>query len=628
MDKNPDARFAFSQDGQYFARCGSDGKLKIWKVGIAKIKQKYVPTSYFNSPCIILHWINQNIQLTNTMPSLRSKRKKKIVEETEQKNIIIMGFENGIITLYDVEAAAVCGQLEINHNNSCTTAAIMFKYFDLFAVMNDYNIVQWDIQDKKVKSKWKSGCEEVTALAITEDGKSLFSATKVITWWDVSTKNIVNIFPGHLNNITSLNAITVKNDTSYLISGADEDTYLNVWNLNEVNIDKCSPVSLTMKDEALSVSVHGNEESKVVALASTRLGQTHIFIYDPKRKSRLLKPNLTITVTLDENSEEPVEQIPIVTMKLINNENLLLVYGSSNNPISEIITLDYSKKTQNLIRSGIKKTKEMEDESSLVTKVKPEIITENNGQYLSPGKGKTTNKRHRTSSSSSILLPLRDRLESLNLNVETNTTNRIPSNGTNMMQLLMQGLYSMDRTIINNVLLTKNEKIIRSTVAKLPIQAIAPLIKELCTMLQGKMSTCIIAAKWLEILITTHALDLSFHSDIGEALNPILSLIDKKLMLLNQISKLRGRVSLLTGQISKSQEDQDTTNDSLLVYQVADSSDEGPVMEDAVESGSDEYWEEMSDQEDQEEQEDQDQDQNENDNNSVEFKEDGDDMSS
>lgn len=104
---------------------------------------------------------------------------------------------------------------------------------------------------------------------------------------------------------------------------------------------------------------------------------------------------------------------------------------------------------------------------------------------LYSGAGSTATKRNRTSSAGSQL-PLKDRLENLSLNVETNAIGRTPSKGANMIQLLMQGLNSKDRTILNNVLFTKNERIIRNTIAKLPIQAITPLLKELCAMLQGK----------------------------------------------------------------------------------------------------------------------------------------------
>lgn len=100
------------------------------------------------------------------------------------------------------------------------------------------------------------------------------------------------------------------------------------------------------------------------------------------------------------------------------------------------------------------------------------------------GMGVPTQKRSRTTSGSQLLL--KDRLENLSLNADANTPGRIPTKGTNMAQLLMQALNSKDKTILTTVLFTKNETVIRNTIARLPVQAITPLLKELIVMLQGK----------------------------------------------------------------------------------------------------------------------------------------------
>ncbi|XP_015184773.1 PREDICTED: WD repeat-containing protein 43-like [Polistes dominula] len=620
---------AFSQDGQYFVHCGIDGTFKIWETKTNKLKEECIPNEHLKSPCNVLFWISVNIQTTNATRSLRSKRAKKmIVEETgQQKEIIVMGSVNGMIILYDVAAAAVYGQLENGHS-SCITAITWSTNSGLFTAADDHCIIQWNIHENEIKSKWKCGKAKVTALAVTKDGKSVISADRIIKWWDLSTKKIIKTFIGHAGQVNSLNAITVNENNNYLISGANEDTCLSIWALDETKNDDSSVASLAMKDEASFVSAHVNEESQVIVSATTKSGQVHIFKCEPNGSFKPFKPKLKIAVTSYENEKETVQQIPIIMAKLIENEHLLLAYGSFVNPIFEIIIPDYSNKMQYLIRSEVKKTKEKKDES--VAKVK----VENNVEYLSPGIGNTMIKRHRTSSASSQL-PLRDRLESLSLNVDTNTTNRTPSKGTNMTQLLMQGLNNKDRTILNKVLFTANERTIRNTVAKLPVQAITPLIEELSIMLRGKMYSSMIASIWLEVLITTYSTHLLSHPNIDETLSPILGLIDEKLMLLTEVSKLRGRVSLLTEQISKNHDDQDTLNDSLIVYQDVDSSEEGSaIVEDTVESESGEYWEEMSDQEEQEEQEEQedqnqndDEDEDEDDSNSIEFKEE-DDMSS
>ena len=92
----------------------------------------------------------------------------------------------------------------------------------------------------------------------------------------------------------------------------------------------------------------------------------------------------------------------------------------------------------------------------------------------------------RSKSGTGSQLPLKDRLENLSLNAETSTPNKTTSKGDNMAQLLIQGLHSEDKSLLATVLYVKRESIIKNTVAKLPVQAILPLLKEITSMLQGK----------------------------------------------------------------------------------------------------------------------------------------------
>jgi WD40 repeat protein len=57
---------AFSQDGQFLAFCGTDGKLRIWETATSRLKQEFVPNLHLSSPCSILGWITIGTQSTNT----------------------------------------------------------------------------------------------------------------------------------------------------------------------------------------------------------------------------------------------------------------------------------------------------------------------------------------------------------------------------------------------------------------------------------------------------------------------------------------------------------------------------------------------------------------------------------
>ncbi|XP_011642160.1 WD repeat-containing protein 43 [Pogonomyrmex barbatus] len=617
-------RSAFSRDGQYYAFCGNDGKLKIWETASGRLKHEYTPNRHLSSPCSVIEWISVSPQSAgNASPAPRKRRRRKsISEEIDHKPIVAIGSLNGKVTLYDVAAASISATLENGHSSTVTAIAWSART-GLITAANDYHIVEWNLQENGIKCKWKSGKTKITALAILSNGKSLLSAERIINWWDLATKQLIRKFTGHANHITFLQTVQIDSATSYLISGACADSHLSVWALDKNNKnDKASIATLAMQDEATSISILVAEESQVIVLATIQSGQAQLFKYQPNGHTKPLKPSLNIAVAADANQKETVQQIPILAGYLTEDGKLLLAYGSYVNLTFEKVIPDFSDKLQCLVRSerlDMKKSKEKKEES--ISKIKPTVIEED-VKYLAPGIGIPTQKKNRTTSGSQLLL--KDRLENLSLNADANTPGRTSMKGTNMAQLLMQALNSKDKTILTTVLFTKNETVIRNTIARLPVQAITPLLKELTVMLQGKTYTSKIAVMWLQTLIMTHAAHLMSRPDIAETLSPILSFIDAKLGLLTAMQKLRGRVSLITGQITQANEDhnKDITEDSLLVYQDPDSSDEGADKEDIdLSSESDDNWEEMSDQDIQDEEdvksvksEDEDEDGNDNDN--------------
>lgn len=145
-----------------------------------------------------------------------------------------MGLTNGNVILYNV-ATATATMLE-NDCVSATTALTWSMFGGLITATDDHHIVEWSLQENRIKSKWKSGKAKVTALAILTDGKSLVCAERIIKWWDLTTKQLIRTFTGHANQITSLHSVKVNDAVSYLISGASADGYLSVWMLDKVYI--------------------------------------------------------------------------------------------------------------------------------------------------------------------------------------------------------------------------------------------------------------------------------------------------------------------------------------------------------------------------------------------------------
>lgn len=48
---------AFSPDGQYYAYCGNDGKLRIWETASGRLRHEYIPNQHLSSPCSVIGWV-------------------------------------------------------------------------------------------------------------------------------------------------------------------------------------------------------------------------------------------------------------------------------------------------------------------------------------------------------------------------------------------------------------------------------------------------------------------------------------------------------------------------------------------------------------------------------------------
>lgn len=145
--------------------------------------------------------------------------------------------------------------------------------------------------------------------------------------------------------------------------------------------ERTAVASLALQDDAVSVSVNISEESQVVVLVVTRSGQAHIFHCQQNGRTKPLKPSLSIAVAADISQKDGVQQIPMLHAKLMEDQKLLLAYGTYLNPTFERVTPDFSEKVQCLVRSENRKTKDKKEE---ISKVKATII-EDNVEYLTPG---------------------------------------------------------------------------------------------------------------------------------------------------------------------------------------------------------------------------------------------------
>ncbi|XP_064914776.1 WD repeat-containing protein 43-like isoform X1 [Columba livia] len=217
----------------------------------------------------------------------------------------------------------------------------------------------------------------------------------------------------------------------------------------------------------------------------------------------------------------------------------------------------------------------------------------------SSGKEKKKNKRKPGESQESI----EERLEALDIDVsKVKTPGGLPQTDS-FAVLLVQGLESNDAEILNRVLNTRKEHVIKNTVARMPIHAVIPLLHELTKRLQGNPYSASL------MVFTQHASYLSTLPDLIPQLGMLYQLMESRVKTLQKLSRLHGRLYILVTQVAASEKAQDVADvnqTAKLVYEDESSEEEGSDDEMIADRDSDENWDEDEEKEQQSDEQDMD----------------------
>ncbi|KAF7253578.1 WD repeat-containing protein 43 [Varanus komodoensis] len=437
-------------------------------------------------------------------------------------------------------------------------------------------------------------------------------------------------FTGHATAVSMLMFITVRPSNEnqpfdgitglYFLSGAMHDRLLSVWQVRSDRKEKNAVMSFTVPDEPIHVdlTVSESKEEPVKLAVVCRDGQLHLFeqVLNGYCKKPLTSKCTIQIATPGEGHESTPTPVPVLAAAFCSDkESLLLVYGNSLQPVLERVALNTTESHVCLVRD-IQKTLTLKTEM-VVTKVKTPVVN-SEVKTLVPGipghsaaiktssrKEKIETKRKPGGQEESI----EDRLGAMDIDVMKTK----PSPGglpqtDNFAVLLVQGLESNDPEILNKVLQTKKEAIIKKTVARIPVYAVIPLLHELTKRLQGHPYSASQMVRWLKSVLTIHASYLSTLPDLVPQLGMLYQLMESRVKTLQKLSRLHGKLYLIITQVAALEQAQDVPDvdqTAKLVYE-EESSEEGSDDEMAAERDSDENWDEDDENEEEEENEEKD----------------------
>ncbi|XP_062346491.1 WD repeat-containing protein 43 isoform X5 [Cinclus cinclus] len=478
----------------------------------------------------------------------RKKRKSEVGEVDKQLDILAIGTAVGSILLYSTVKGELQSKLDGGHDSRVNCVRWHQDSCCLYSCSDDKHIVEWNTQTCKVKCKWKGDNSSVTCLCISPDGKMLLSAGRTIKLWDLETKEVYR------------------------------------------------PVKLAVV---------------------CRDGQLHLFEHILNGYCKKpLTPSSTIQIATPGNDGDSTPKpVPILAAAFCKDkQSLLLVYGNTLQPIIEKVSLNTTESHICLVRD-IQKVLSLKTDAA-VTKVKTPVVNSDT-KVLVPGipghstavktpalgKEKKKNKRKPGETEESI----EERLGALDIDVsKVKTPGGLPQTDS-FAVLLVQGLESNDAEILNKVLNTRKENIVKNTVARMPIHAVIPLLHELTKRLQGNPYSASLMVRWLKSVFTLHASYLSTLPDLIPQLGMLYQLMESRVKTLQKLSRLHGRLFILVTQVAASQRVQDVpevNQTAKLVYEDDSSEEEGSDDEMIADKDSDENWDEDEEKEEQSDEQD------------------------
>lgn len=527
----------FSESGRYYAEIGVNGKVNVWDTNAGDLRHTYSPTGHLNSFVTAVKWIQTDCG-------------------TE---LLCIGTQKGYVEFFNVASGQV--QSKIN-TQSKAVKSIYRSGQHLYVGTDDGQVARFDLKNNKLDIKNKTG--KMTSVAVLPDGRVL-TASREIKLWNFPSGELIHKFTGHKNEVRSLHVIDA--DKCYLLSSA-RDRFINIWSLSDLKPDPLA--SLVADDNVSSVFVFNNRNNITVTV-TTESGTLHVYEHVLNGcVAHPLKPQGTLQIAVDCSKDEEAVQMPILCTKIVSS-NVCAVYGTRPFLAFENINLQKLNKCIYLARQDPRKSK-----SIVGSHVINPTITD--ARCVEPKNRRSSN------------LPLETRLQNMSEEIETT----VQTKGESIVHLLIQGLRSNDKNLLESALFVKDERTIDNTVSRLPLQSIILLVCKLIRLSQERTIISSVSVRWLTAVLRIHSSLLLANPDVLETFLPLDNVLSTRLNNFQQLGLLEFKLKALVNRLNVDKRDKDEEQEALLVYNDSDDEDKRTTDEEALLACNDSDYEDES----------------------------------
>uniref|UniRef100_A0A8D8VK40 WD repeat-containing protein 43 n=1 Tax=Cacopsylla melanoneura TaxID=428564 RepID=A0A8D8VK40_9HEMI len=608
---------AFSPCGTFFSSIGKDGKIRIWDASSDTLLREYIPDKHLSAPITCLKWITS-----------KTGKRKSQADTSMSQSLLVFGTTSGHLLVYNLSLSRLVSNFPTKTGSKIHCLAwCEVTAQDVYTFSDNKYVSVWNISSNEVKNLWRINKAKIKAIALSQDSTHLITASNAISVWNIENKSILKSFIGHINNITSVHCVGQSNDM-YIISASQGDRMLSVWSMKAK--DQTAIANFKTDEPVTSISL-SNTNGQTSLVAVNNCGALHYFTH--QLNGKCVKPIDAKTSLHIYKDKEQTQLVNIMSAHVCLDNQILVAYGSGYLLSFDKIDLRHTTgkgkdKLVKLVREDkinnlIKKNKEtQESKSNFKTKAADtsDAVYSFGGAHLTNGDVKVpsspmSNLKRKTDQSG---LVMEDRLKNLILE-KPDQAGLASLQSDGLTQLLIQGLNSKDKTILDTVLLNRKDSVIENTVRGLPPQYLTPLLQEVVKNVQ-KSFIRHSSLKWLRYTVLCHTAILQSHPDAIHLFLPLLTHIESRSGTILDLTRLNGRLSLLFEQITRASEqstvgimDQSkkgAPSSALLDYQDRDSDEDNSdnlmlgIENDGNSDDNDTdggVWEEMSDNDDEDE---------------------------
>ncbi|XP_072162964.1 WD repeat-containing protein 43-like [Diadema setosum] len=620
---------AFSGNGSCFAISSADGRISVWDPNTGDIKQQYTPSSHLSTSCTCLAWQRKSRRTHETRKKKKRKTEKNAaseeiteVDDLSPTNLLALGTVAGSVLLYSVLTGDLQSSLDGGHDDIINDICWHPSEDTLFSCSDDRQIVEWDVTNRTVRSKWKGDKTSVHAICICPGGETLLSAGRTIQLWNLHTRTVLKKYTGHASHVTRLRVLPMSSRSEgadpleaieglYFMSSAASDRIVNVWQVKGGSKDKTSLASFAVPEEPSDFDVCVTADSVVYTSVITQSGQVHIFdtVLNGSAKTPF-QANHVITVATAGSKQSVTRPIPILTaqISLVDGQpQILLAYGITLKPSFEPVKFVSWEKEICLIREASLHSSKDKGAGDRVkqplTTGDVTVLGPNNMAPSRPIQGVSdpTKSERRKAKRKSLRteLSMEDRLNALTIaQARPDVDKSQPPRADVMVTLLSQGLQSQDHELLDRVLKQDRPKVITNTIQRLPVPLIVPLVQELARRMNTAPQSGLVVAHWTKEVLRVRASYLMTCPELMTRLSHIYETINTRTSHGSKLSRLHGKLELMLAQVSsQSEPGQAGQADQALVMYEDESSDELDLLEDGLvgHSESEGEWDEFSD---------------------------------